>query len=78
MEMQLKPIFPSHVSMSRTTPTLTGIVVFCAMLISMKKIVGKRTNKREVRSWLRFFLIFALVVVGSYGTPNIGEKEIYL
>ena len=72
MEMQLKPIFPTNVSKSRTTPTLTGIVVFCAMPFSMKKIVGKTKNKKEARSWVGCLLIFELV--GSHGSHNIGEK----
>ena len=42
--MQLNPIFPFNVSKLRMTPTLTGIVVFCALA---KKLLSERIMKMK-------------------------------
>ena len=55
--MQLNPIFPFHVSKSRMTPTLTGIVdVFCAMaMIFLSERIMKM--KREKAILVGIFMI---------------------
>ena len=47
--MQLNPIFPFHVSKSRMTPTLTGIVVFRALA---KKLLSERMMKKREKAIL--------------------------
>ena len=74
--MQLRPIFPNDVSKSRTTPTLTGIVVFCAMPISMKRTHRER-KKRANPCWARSFLIFELLL-GSLVIHNNAEYSSFI
>ena len=54
--MQLRPIFPVHVSKSRITPTLTEIVLFCALA---KKLLLERImkNKNEKAILVGIFMI---------------------
>ena len=54
--MQLKPIFLVHVSKSRITPTLTGIVMFVYALA--KKLLSERItkNKNEKETLVGIFM----------------------
>ncbi len=59
--MQLKPIFPFHVSKLRMTPTLTGIVVFCAMT---KKFLSERIMKMKGE---KAILLGIFMIMFEYG-----------
>ena len=64
--MQLNPVFPLHASKSRMTPTLTGIVVFCALA---KKLLSERIMKKKRE---KAILVGIFMIMFEYlGSVNI-------
>ena len=58
------PIFPLHASKSRMTPTLTGIVVFCALA---KKLLSERIiKKKREKEILVGIIIIMFEYLGSF------------
>ena len=61
--MQLKPIFPVHVSKSRITPTLTEIVVFCALAkkLLLERIMKQNRNEKAILVGI-FMIMFSITL----------------
>ena len=77
--MQLKPIFPVHVSKSRITPTLIGIVMFICALA--RKLLSERItkNKNEKETLVGIFITMFeyLVSVQIHGLTVIYRTRSY-